>query len=326
MNKILIFIFSLVISFSIFSAEVDQYTKREEPLADSLIELNSRANDHLSIAIDRANLTGACSTGMSSQLKLYTELKKEFANHSKGQLTIDLLVDKSISIHKIALSESVYGAWKIRNGFLLGRKKAATSPLAIFPLINMNGYHIGIDKLEHMFGMGFIYFERHHLKGRKLKGVLKHGILREKTVLGGLVLATGVFAYADLAANFNGMRFWNHMLQLEDDVLGKSYNRGPYIKCDKGSWKAHNKIDFSHYIDDSMDESLNCSKFANRNGVKKFTRAMKKLNSEYTCPMSKEKLEAMKDKYDIQISKKTSISDWIINMNGNEELSLFNEF
>jgi hypothetical protein len=326
MIKAIYLLLSILVSFSAISAEVDQYTKRDEPLTDSLIELNSRANDHLEIAVNRANLKGECSTTLSSQMNLYTELKKEFANHSKGQMTIDLLTDKSLSIHRIALSDSVYGAWKIRNGFLLGRKKAATSPLALSPLINMNGYHIGIDKLEHMFGMGFIYFKRHHLKNRKLKGVLKHGILREKTVLGGLVLATGVFAYADLAANFNGMRFWNHMLQLEDDVLGNQYNRGPYIKCDRGTWKSHKKIDFAHYIDDSMDESLNCSKFANKNGVKKFTRAMKKLNSEYTCPMSREKLNVMKKKYDVQISKKSTISDWILNMEGNGELSLLNEF
>jgi hypothetical protein len=326
MNFSLFIIFSFLFSSLAFTAEVDQYTKREEPLADSLIELNKRAESHLGLALSRANSHGACSPDKDSQMVLYSELKKEFANHSKGQLTMDLLVDESLSIHKFALSDSIYGQWSIFNGFLLGRKKAAQSPLALSPLININGYHIGIDKLEHMFGMGFIYFNRYYLKKKKLKSVLKHGILREKTVLGGIALATGVFAYADLAANFNGMRFWNHMLQLEDDVLGKKYNVGPYVKCINGTWKAAKNIDFANYIDDSMDESLNCSKFANKGGVRKFTRAIKRLNPDYTCPMSTEKRDAMIEKYDVQISKKSSISKWIINMYGNEEVSLLNEF
>ena len=319
---------SLIFSSFSYSAEVDQYSRRGEILSDSLNDLNLKANNHLKEAIKRVNEKRECSTSITEQNILYTELKKEFANHSKGQFIIDILHDKNLSVHAIPLKESIYGTWNITNGFLLGRKKASASPLSIFPLVNIAGYHVGIDKLEHMFGMGFIYFNRHHLKGQRLKRVLKHGILREKTVLGGFVLATGVFSYADLSANFNGMRFWNHMLQLQDDVLGSEYNAGPYIKCDQGKWVANpeKSLDFSTYVDDSFDESLNCSKFANKKSVKKFSRKMKELDPSYQCPMSLSKIKQMKKKYKVSTSKKTNISDWIINMHGNSELSLFNEF
>ena len=319
---------TLCLSMNTFSAEVDQFSRRTEKIHDSLLEINAKANRHLEKALERVNLEQQCNPNTVHQTKLYTELKKEFANHSKGQFIIDLLHDKNLAVQNIPLKESIYGTWNITNGFLLGRKKAASSPLAIFPLINLNGYYIGLDKLEHMFGMGFIYFNRHHIKRQKLKRVLKHGILREKTVLGGLVLATGVFSYSDLSANFNGMRFWNHMLQNDNDVLGKDYNIGPYIKCESGKWVSNKEkpIDFSHYIDDSMDESLNCSKFANKKSVKKFSKKMKDIDPSYSCPMDMSKIIKMKRKYDLPISQFSSISNWIINTSGNSELSLLDEF
>ncbi len=315
-----------ILTVSSFSAETDQYTTRSQQMADSLNQINQIANEHLITAINSANQSQGCNNIANDKYVLYTHLKKEFANHSKGEFTKKILHLDSLDTHVIPLKESVYGKWSIFNGFLLGRKKAASSPLALSPLIKLNGYRVGIDKLEHMFGMGFIYFKQHHLKNRKLQRVLKGGILREKTALGGNILATGVFSYADLAANFNGMRFWNHMLQLEDDVLGKSYNIGPYIKCIQGEWTVNKEIDFSDYIDESMDESINCSKFASRSGLKKYKAAIKSIDSSYKCPMSNDKVRAMELKYKTRLNKQRSISDWIINTNGIGKVKYFREF
>jgi hypothetical protein len=68
-----------------------------------------------------------------------------------------------------------------------------------------------------------------------------------------------------------------------------------------------------------MDESLNCSKFASKGGLRKFKRAIKELNPEYTCPMSDGKINQMQTKYDVLLNGKTSISDLIINTRGNRK-------
>jgi hypothetical protein len=259
---------------------------------------------------------------------LYTELQKYFANHSKGQLVKDILYTDKIEKVALPLKKSVYENWTPTNGYLLGKKSAASSPLALSALIKIGEQDIGVDKLEHMFGMGFNYFNKHYTEGKDIVKVLKNGIFYEKTILGGNVFATGVFSYGDLSANFNGMRFWNHMLQKEDDILGADQNLGPYITCNANKWEVNksNPIDFKNYIDASMDESINCSKFASGKGLSKFKTAVikRKFTAEdgsALCPLDPKLLKEMQNKY-----KAHNIEHFIINDEGLGKVSYFNEF
>lgn len=320
-NLILIATFS--ITTSAFAAEADNFSARNLKLTDASPEVNALANKYLKKALDDLNAKGNC-----DEEALYPELRKYFANHSKGEFVKDILYKNAVSINNLPIKQSVYENWDKGDGFLLGRKKAATSPLALSPLIKIGEESVGVDKLEHMFGMGFTYFTKHYGKDKKIESVLKYGVALEKTILGGNIIATGVFSYADLAANFNGMRFWNHMLQKHDDILGSENNLGPYILCSDNKWVANEKnpIDFRNYIDSSMDESINCSKFAARSGVKKFKKAVAKRgftdsNNQAACPVEPHKLEEMKGKY-----KAHNIGHFILNDDGLETVSYFNEF
>jgi hypothetical protein len=269
-------------------------------------------------------------------MKLYQELQKTFSNHSKGTLVKEILYGNSFEKKVIPLKQSVYGKWKVTDGFLLGRKKAADSPLALSPLIRVKEEVIGVDKLEHLFGMGFNYFNQHYLKNKPLLKVLKGGIFKEKTVLGGNRLATGVFSYGDLSANFNGMRFWNHILQLRSDVLGESQNLGPYVVCRENKWEVNKEklIDFSKYVDASFDESINCSKFAAKAAIKRFNQMAFDQNNlteikNIQCPKDQSRLDELNKKYSPLISedpKDLSIGHWIINNEGHGKVSYFNEF
>lgn len=285
-------------------------------------QINLKANDYLKTAVQEANNEGRCDQGTQSDELLYQKLQVYFANHSKGKLVQDILYGKSFSINALPLKESIYREWSVGDGYLLGRKKAASSPLALSPLIMVGSQAIGVDKLEHMFGMGFNYFNQYYSKNKKISKVLKGGIFKEKTVLGGNILATGVFSYADLSANFNGMRFWNHVLLKHDDILGNQHNLGPYVSCQGTKWivEEKNPIDFKNYIDASMDESINCSKFASKSGVAKFRKAISELG-ESSCPLDPQKLEEMKSKY-----SPLRINHFIINEDGNGKVSYFNEF
>ena len=166
-------------------------------------------------------------------------------------------------------------------------------------------------------------------KDKTLTDVLKNGIFREKTVLGGNMVATGVFSYGDLSANFNGMRFWNHMLQKRDDVLGFEYNAGPYVRCEAGKWKTTEfKIDFRNYVDASMDESINCRKLATKGGVTQSKTAMES-RGFHECPRNAKLLEQMHAKYNILMAHDPSgltISHWIINTKGIGQVNHFGEF
>jgi len=320
---------ALILSNPLMASEVDHYTLAYEKIVDIGDILNTRANTYLKQAVISSNAKSQCNEDI-----LYTELKKYFANHTKGQLTIDLLHDDSIPRQVIPLDNSVYKKWSVWNGFLLGRQKARTSALALGPIIKVGDVVIGTDKVEHMFGMGFNYFKGHYLKKKDMVSVLKNGIFKEKTALGGNILATGVFSYADLSANFNGMRFWNHMLQKNDDILGKEYNVGPYISCKNNQWVLENEIDFKNYFDESMDESVNCSRFASRSGLKKFVATVEEANKsraidQKACDSENKSLNKMKNKYDVILESdphKRPLSHWLINTKGHGKVSYFNEF
>lgn len=335
MHKLLAAILLIAAAAPARAAEADHFSLREGQIADVTEAVNTLANEGLERAIEDLNTQGGCDGSAKSEELLYERLTDVFSNHKKGQLVL-AIINGDIPRTVIPLKESVYSEWSIWNGFLLGRRGAAKSPLALFPLIKIGDTVVGVDKLEHMFGMGQRYFKKHYLEGRPLVGVLKGGIFKEKTFLGGNMLATGVFSYADLSANFNGMRFWNHMLQKQDDVLGAQHNAGPYLTCQAGRWTKNEErpIDFRNYVDASMQESINCSKFATEGGVKKFHEALAAMQTKdnsrvFSCPENPTLLDETARKYEVEIagdSHGSKIDHWVINREGNTRVSYFNEF
>lgn len=297
------------------SAEADNFSATNLKINEVGVEVNQLANNYLKKAVD--DLGSGC-----DEKVLYEELRKYFGNHSKGQLVKDILYSEKISKNALPLKQSVYEEWGVFDGYLLGRKKAASSPLALSPLVQIGEQVVGVDKFEHMFGMGFFYFKKFYQDKKDIESILKNGIVKEKTFLGGNVLATGVFSYADLSANFNGMRFWNHILLKDNDILGEEKNLGPYVICQENKWHVNPKasIDFSNYIDASMDESINCSKFATHKGALKFTNAIKKRGFN-GCPVDSNKLRDIQEKYRVH-----NIEHFIINNEGTGKVSYFNEF
>jgi hypothetical protein len=286
MKRILI-IFAALLSLNLFASEIDSFTHRYEPLGDSSEAVNLIANNYLDKALSK---TDSC-----NEKKLYKKMRKYFKNHLSGEVTNAILASENIDKRYFHLKDSIYKDFKWWNSFALvvvGRlyKEAHGA------VLNYNGHLIGSDKFEHLFGRGYLYFKRHHLKDKRLKKVLKYGRWQEKWTLGSKT--TGVFSYADQAANFNGMRFWNHLLQKRDDYLGDNF--GPLIICENNRFKKIRKLDFGPFIDDSMDEGLNCSKFLTKKQASNVKLRIKELEVDgenYTCPISEESSTILTEKY-----------------------------
>ncbi|MFM6927967.1 MAG: hypothetical protein ACKOX6_05850 [Bdellovibrio sp.] len=301
MGKVLsLFLMGLSVCLGVVSAqgaEVDNFTSKHLNLPDQAHALNRLANRYLDNAIVAVNKAGA---GCNEEV-LFQGLKQVFANHSRGLLVKDILSQKHFPITYLARKDSVYRDWKARDGYILASNRARVSELALSPLIKIGDRDVGVDKLEHMFGMGHKYYRAYYDKNTSIDNVLSNGTLWEKTLLGGNMLATGVFSYADLSANFNGMRFWNNMLLKSDDILGSQYNRGPYVQCVDDQWIVNKSkpIDFRDYVDESFDESVNCSKMATRGGRKKFAKQIQseQLSDVVKCEDNKELLQALSEKY-----------------------------
>lgn len=303
----------MLVSGLSYGAEVDQFTRRDEPLKDSRELLNTKANIAITKSIKLANdKNQGC-----LEEPLYAELREYFANHFKGELTKDVLSDPNIEKRIVNLPDSVYQDWSTWDGIGMGFSLFSKKGLTMSGVMRVGDQTIGTDKLEHMFGQGFNYFKKNYLKNKGEVSAVKKGIFGEKFLLGGNKIGNGVFSYGDLGANFNGMRMWNHMLQLRDDVLGADRNIGPYIACENDQWVQVKQIDFADYIDDSMDEAINCAKFPTQKTADKFADRLRIMGM--SCPMDQRKVDDLVVKY-------RQMSKWIINTDGVAKVKYTGEF
>lgn len=140
-------------------------------------------------------------------------------------------------------------------------KKSQLFKLKIFGInININGIHLGVDKLDHILRTGYFYFE-HYQKQRKRGAsslsaeisAIEKGITQEKTYFGYWV--SGVFSYADLEANYQGLHFHQNFCSGNQAYLQRRNN---------STWRFSRLIDLKHYVNPWFDESYNTSTYLQR--------------------------------------------------------------
>jgi hypothetical protein len=306
--------FLILFVFNALGAEIDNFTGRfEETLEDSTFLLNKKTNEFFQKGLKNANF----GLMKCNEKKLYFHLQRYLNSTFFGKIV--RWVNKTDSLNKrfIPVKKSIYRDFNAKESLVLGLVSKIASVHS--PNLRMGEVYLGSDKFEHFFSSGFRYFKSHYLKKEGLKESLMIGLKEEYGALGRL--STGVISFADLAADFNGMRFWNHVLQKENDVLGSSFNFGPYVKCKNKKWVLVKKMDWSRYLDHSMDEAINCSRFKTWSMVKKIK---KRLKEHYTpekrvvsCPIDKNKLEKVIKKYG-------RFSPYFINREGHRVIDMKN--
>jgi hypothetical protein len=274
-----------------YASEVDSFNGRYGQLPDSLDVLNNKANELFQGALAKANKRGKC-----KDKRLYRKLRKVFNNHYLGSFT--KFVIKSDQVKRIVtpVTESIYRDF---DAFIPGFfARHVQDPSG--DLLKVGGHFIGTDKFEHFSGSGYKYFKSYYLDKKPLKEVLNIGWKAETGYLG--AVTTGVMSYADMAANFTGMRFWNHIQQKFDDVLGAKYNIGPYVVCRDNKWEQVKAINWTDYIDDAFDEGTNCNKYRTRSmreQVDYHVIELEKDGNQYECPIVKNSLAPLREKYGV---------------------------
>jgi hypothetical protein len=283
---------------SLWSAEVDSFTLRHRVLSDSLGQINKKTNEYFQKAVDVAN-EKADQDEPCKDKDLYKAMRKYFNNQYQGELGKYIVKNEEFDRTWVAIEDGIYQDFKWYQSFVQGfwGRRVAKDPTAAN--LNVNGIRVGTDKFEHFMGSGFRYYKKNYIKGDGVRAAMAIGEGAETGLLG--AITTGVMAYSDLAANFNGMRFWNHVLLRYDDVLGEEHNLGPYVKCVDNKWSLVKEMDWSDYIDHTFDEGLNCSKFPNSKMLgmvqKRIKEAEKKNGMSLTCPVTPEKINNLIPKY-----------------------------
>ena len=124
--------------------------------------------------------------------------------------------------------------------------------MQIDEIINIGGIYFGIDKLSHFTGSGYLYYQsylifRDNPDVNAEEMAIWFGILGEKSIIGRI--ATGVFSYADLEANYQGMQLGRNMCEGDNPMLKQSDNR----------WTLTRLLDMRNYVNPLWDESYNPS-------------------------------------------------------------------
>jgi hypothetical protein len=115
------------------------------------------------------------------------------------------------------------------------------------PTVNLHGYYLGTDKIDHFFRQGHEYFA---LATRKdIATAVAHGVKQEHTFLG--TLTSGVYSNADLAANYAGMKFYLNLPALFEPTTE--------------GWRLRTGIDpdrlLEPFLSHHLNESLNPSRY-----------------------------------------------------------------
>jgi len=127
----------------------------------------------------------------------------------------------------------------------------------ISPVIRLGNFLVGIDKLGHFIGQGWYYDSFYnklltrepHLSPSEMFGrVRDYGHQLEASYLG--ATGTAVYSYGDLAANWQGFRFYRQLLA----------GSKPYIEFKNGRYRLQRSFRILDYVSDDWDEVLNPSR------------------------------------------------------------------
>lgn len=287
--------------------EVDQFTRRDEVPKDSLVVLDAEINSRISTAIKKANggfFKDECNsvdknTRTESRMKLFRNLKDQLVNDSilNGELEEFAKDNKSIAKRKISFDESIYSQVK---------KFPILSKFGVAPVIHVGNVQIGTDKLGHFFNQGYsIYLnnsKRDNYDARARIGLLDS--LQSETSYYGLQ-TTGVKSYADMAANFDGQRFWEKLCGFPKTKDSTRCEPDAYLQCHAdGTWGLNPNQSFSlkDFVSSAWDESINCSSFDPDTAPVIFESTNKRAhlykgNPLQPCPAEPQKCSEIVDQY-----------------------------
>lgn len=325
--KFIVFAATIVFIWNAHSAELDSVTPRGIELEDGINEINIIISKRFQEGVKRANskqlndIEGTESHEFCDEEILYDSIRSAiFQTGLSGTGSLKgYALDKQLRVllekfsYALPLELSIMRDWNYLDGLSL-KLKGLTS------IIQVNGHLIGLDKLGHFFAEGWSYFEQVYLNGEGIREAMEWGIEKERGKYG--YTTTGIFSYADLVANFNGMRFWNRILLKDHDPL-KNYFEGlfdrAYVECEYNivetivhlyrqdwnfeefkivkAWKINHHFDFRYYLDGAWDEGINCNSYASIPLEEKISRRIQEVVPGFKCPIEPVECLMARDKY-----------------------------
>jgi hypothetical protein len=241
------------------AAEIDSVTGRTVPLRDASSALDTRIRAALRAAVDSANERGTACDPEDLYRQLRRALARPFIGH---RIAEDLNRAEDLDTLRIPFRDSIYRDLAFFDAISVHLKDLSA-------VMRLGDDRVGVDKIGHFFVEGWKYFEIAYLDGEGVEAALDWGERAERTYFG--LYTTGIYSYADLTANFEGMRFWLRLLDPERDPLGRGgwFDR-PTVTCGRRfwtrepRWRIRRKVHLARYVNGAWDEEVNCCRYRNR--------------------------------------------------------------
>lgn len=274
-------IIALLASLSAFASEVDSFTNRPEDLADVTDVVDGYVNGQLLEAVSRA---GNCDAET-----LRSHVKDALAQLFFGGFERHLFRHPEIPHAHTDFEESIY-----RDFAFLDAPTLHLTPFGLGSLLRVNGQFMGADKLGHFFTEGSQYYALAFVQGRGVETALAYGWSLEQWLYGRNT--TGVQSYADLAANYNGMLFWQNLTQPHPRS-----GLPPLVTCVDGRYEFTRLFSIAEYVDESFDEAYNCSEYSTPEMQRLVERRLEELSlaqgRRLVCPMDPSACGPMRARY-----------------------------
>jgi hypothetical protein len=265
----------LIFSLSASALETDNYLVWDKELPDVSTELNSLIINEvedvlLKSAKDSLHLSCEDITFKIADRFKTTPTKKLFENWTNAHL-----------------SQKMYpsGPYYLEESILKKSPRTYLKYSGLSPNVMVNGVYFGVDKLSHFGSTGRRYLKK-YLDSKKsglsdeeaVHKAIFLGLQNEQTVLG--IWASGVYSYADVEANYQGLLFYKNFCLNKKDT---------FLDLNNGKWHLVRQPDLRNYVNPLWDETFNFSYFT----PKTWSESSKIILSAY-CPLVASPLRMMR--------------------------------
>ncbi len=220
--------------------ETDQFSNRNEPLADSTEVLNRKVNDTLE------EIVAEWHEGQDKMAFVDAIYRKIGGLHWVDRL--ERWAMKSPEVEKLETRryDSVFAdhpLWAVRVISIFGVGKT----------IRLNEQLIGSDKIGHFISQGRKFYRRYLRYGSEAQAA-KQSAYTERALFGSLT--TGAYSNADLVANYEGHRFYRSLF--EDDIVP---GKPAILRWQGDHWLIQREFDWADHVNEYWDEALNVNHF-----------------------------------------------------------------
>jgi len=223
------------------AAEVDNYSVADFDQPDVTQEVNDYFNRAISKVLSKQKDSWLQDTDKVTK-KIYLELK---GNIIRDRFTA--WAKKNLPVHTVSKNDSIY-------------RKVTLNIAPIFAIfgvgksINLQGIPVGLDKVSHFLGAGYIMWKRNYREGKGLQNAIDWAAESESSFLGQRI--TGVYSNGDLIADYEGMLFFRSLF--DENIL---HPRGAILTIRDGRIVQQREFDIRDHFTPFWNEAILPSSF-----------------------------------------------------------------